>query len=595
MKPETENKTDYKYNLKVYFSLLGKHKALFIGLLLVILLVELLLVVDKFLFKILIDNGTDFAAGTLARPEFVQILILIAAIFLGAVIAKSIGQWLKIHMINLLDVDLMLEIKQMFFNHLIHLSHNFHTTHKTGSLISKLIRSGYAIEKFTDVLVFNVFPLIFQVIVVAASLIYFSILPGLVVFFVVVAFLTFGVILQTIQQKYIVVANEAEDREKANISDVFVNVDAIKYFGKEQEIKKRFLNYIKTTKEKVLKYWGYYRWLDAGHLFIISSGLFLLMYFPILDFLDGNITLGTLTFIFTIYGNLIGPLFGFMHGIRGFYRSMADFESLFKYGKVENDIKDARDARKLEIKNGSIEFKNVDFKYAKRKNLFENFSLKINKNEKVALVGHSGCGKSTLVKLLYRLYDVLNGEILIDGKNIKEIKQESLRSEMSMVPQECILFDDTLYNNIAFSRPSATREEVMEAMRFAQLDEFVKYLPDKENTLVGERGIKLSGGEKQRVSIARAVLANKKILILDEATSSLDSETEHEIQRELETLMKGRTSVVIAHRLSTIMSANKIIVMENGKIVQIGNHSQLIKKKGPYKKLWNLQRGGYIK
>ena len=193
------------------------------------------------------------------------------------------------------------------------------------------------------------------------------------------------------------------------------------------------------------------------------------------------------------------------------------------------------------------------------------------------------------------MYNLQGGEILIDGKNIEEFKQESLRSELSIVPQECVLFDDTIYNNIKFSNPQATRKEIMEAIRLAQLDKIVNKFPDKEKTIVGERGVKLSGGEKQRVSIARAILANKKILVLDEATSALDSQTEHEIQKALDTLLEGRTSIIIAHRLSTIMNADRIIVMKGGSVVEQGNHNTLIRKNGEYQKLWNLQKGGYIK
>ena len=218
--------------------------------------------------------------------------------------------------------------------------------------------------------------------------------------------------------------------------------------------------------------------------------------------------------------------------------------------------------------------------------------MKIPEDKKIALVGLSGSGKTTIVKLLYRFYDIDSGQILIDGKDIRDFKQESLRGEMSIVPQECILFDDTIYNNVAFSKPSASKEEVMSAIKFAQLDKVIEKLPEKEQTIVGERGIKLSGGEKQRVSIARALLADKEILILDEATSSLDSETEFETQKDLNKLMKGRTSIIIAHRLSTIMNADRIIVLRNGKIIQSGKHSELVKEKGEYQRLWNLQKEG---
>jgi len=276
------------------------------------------------------------------------------------------------------------------------------------------------------------------------------------------------------------------------------------------------------------------------------------------------------------------PLFSFVHGMRGFYRSMADFQALFEYMDYENEIKDASRAKNLVVRRGDIEFKNVEFHYTKKKRIFKNFNLKIKQREKVALVGPSGCGKSTLIRLLYRLYDPQDGAIYIDGKDLKQFKQESLRSELSIVPQECVLFDDTIYNNIAFSRPGATKKEVLQATHFGQLDRIIRDFSEGVNTIVGERGVRLSGGEKQRVSIARAILANKKVLILDEATSSLDSETEHEIQHDLDKLMEGRTSIIIAHRLSTIMKADKIIVMENGKITQIGTHNQLIKNPGTF-------------
>jgi ABC-type multidrug transport system fused ATPase/permease subunit len=334
--------------------------------------------------------------------------------------------------------------------------------------------------------------------------------------------------------------------------------------------------------------------MDSGQALIIGLGTLFLIFFTVQDFLANKITIGSLVFIFSTFGALTGPLFRFTWGMREFYQSMADFESLFKYGKIENEIKDPASGKKAKIQKGEIEIKNISFSYGKRK-IFENLSLSIPKNKKIALVGPSGCGKTTLVKLIYRLYDVQVGKITIDGKDVKNFEQESYRSEMSIVPQDCALFDDTVYNNIAFSNPTASRKDVFAAIKFAQLDKIIEKFPQKENTVVGERGVKLSGGERQRVSIARAVLANKKVLVLDEATSSLDSETEHEIQKDLEILMKDRTSIIIAHRLSTIMKADTIVVMDKGKIVQMGNHEHLIKQEGLYKKLWQLQKGGYIK
>jgi len=562
--------------------------------LLLVLIVEAKFAVTKFLFKILIDRGGEFVSGSLTSEKFAIILMGLASIYVFVLIISAISNWGDHKLLNRIEASMITDVKRHYFNHLVHLDHNFHTTNKTGSLISRLIRGSRSIESMTDTLVFNFSPLIFQILIVGGSLFVISWVPALVVLLTVVLFLTFSLTLQNFSRKANLEAVRQDDREKGHVADILTNIDSIKYFGKEKIIKHNFGKVATKTERRALKHWNYYVWLTSGQGIILGIGTFFSLYFPMVQFLNGNFTLGEITFIYTIYGNLVGPMFSFVHGIRNYYRIMADFEALFKYGKVKNKIKDKKSAKDLKIKKGKIEFNKVYFQYNKRK-IFKNFNLEIKENEKVALVGHSGSGKSTLVKILYRLYDLEKGEILIDGKNIKDFKQESLRSELSIVPQECILFDDTVYNNIKFSNPKATRKQVLQAIKFAQLDEVIKEFPKKENTIVGERGVKLSGGEKQRVSIARAILANKKILVLDEATSSLDSETEHEIQRDLMRLMKGRTSIIIAHRLSTIMHADKIVVMEKGKIVQIGKHNTLINQKGQYKKLWNLQKGGYIK
>jgi len=591
---KNKEKINFKYNLSMYWSILKKYKLLLFGLLFSVLIVESLFIVDKFMFKRIIDDGEKFMGGALTSVIFTKTLIIIAIIFTSIVVMRTVGKWINIHLVNILSSKMILNLKRKYFNHIIGLSHNFHTTHKTGSLISRMNRGAGAIEDMTDIIVFNFAPMIFQLVIVGAALAYFSWVPALVIVIITISFISYSFFIQQIQQSSKLKHISTQDREKGFISDIFMNIDSIKYFGKEKDIQKRFATKTEKTRRTAIKHWGYYRWFDAGQIFILGVGTFFLIYFPLMDFLAGAMSLGTLVFIYTVYGNVVGPMFGFVWGMRGFYRSMADFQYLFEYGKIENDIKDKPGARDLVIHEGTIEFNNVGFKYHKRK-MFENFNLKIKKNEKIALVGHSGCGKTTLIKLLNRLYDVDKGKILIDGKNIRDFKQESVREETGIVPQECILFDDTLYNNIKFANPEVSRREIIKAIKFAQLDKTIKDFPKKENTIVGERGVKLSGGEKQRVSIARAILANKKILVLDEATSSLDSETEHEIQKDLAKLLESRTSIIIAHRLSTIMHANRIIVMKKGKIVQQGSHRQLIKQPGEYKKLWNLQKGGYIK
>ena len=585
---------NYKYNLKIYLNILNNYKSIFYTLILIILILEVTNVADKFLFKEIIDRGTDFVAEKITSEHLIKILSTVALIYISIITIRFLGKWSQIHLINKLEGNMIFDLKNKFFKHLVNLSHNFHTSHKTGSLISRLIRGGGAVERMTDLILFNLVPLIFQLIISIISIVYFDYSAAIVIFLTGTIFVLYSLVIQNVQKNANIKAIEAEDFEKANISDILTNIDSIKYFGKENFIKNKFFDISNKTKNAIVKNWSYYRWLDSVQNLILGIGTFFLIYLPLVKFLNHMLSLGTLSFIYIIYGTVVMHLFGFVHAVREYYRSMADFESLFQYGRIENDVKDENNAKNLIIKEGIAEFRNVSFSYKKRQ-IFNNFNLKINKDEKVALVGPSGSGKTTLIKLLYRFYDVGKGEILIDSHNINKFKQESLRSELSIVPQECVLFDDSIYNNITFSNPKASRNDVMKAMKFAQLDKIVKTFPKKENTVVGERGVKLSGGEKQRVSIARAILADKKILVLDEATSSLDSETEHEIQKDLQKLMQGRTSIMIAHRLSTIMRADKIVVMDKGKIVQIGKHENLIKKEGLYKRLWNLQKGGYIK
>ncbi len=590
-----DREIDFKYNIKIYLELLKKHRTLALAVLFTVIVIQSSFILDKLLFKIIVDKGTTFLDGSLLTDQFVTVLLLVAASYATIVLLRSTLDWLQHHLLIKLDSSLIRDLKRKFFNHIIHLSYNFHTTRKTGQIISRLIRGGHAVERMTDTLVWNFAPLIVQMATIIVSLIYFEWISAVAVVAISIVFVSFSVFMQHIQKVANVKALKVEDFEKANIADIFANIDSIKHFGKEAYIRNRFAKLTADTKLFQVKHWNFFRWSSAGQKLIVGLGYILVLYYPVVSLLSGETTLGTVTFIFAAYGNITGSLFSFTHGIRNYYRLMADFESLFHYNKIENDIKDKKASPDLTVKKGTIEFKNVAFSYPKRKTLFKDFDLKIGKNQKVALVGRSGSGKSTLIRLLYRLYDVSTGSVLVDGKDIRDVKQESLRSELSIVPQECVLFDDTIYNNIAFSRSGASKEEVMTAIKSAQLEDLIARLPQKEKTIVGERGVKLSGGEKQRVSIARALLADKKILVLDEATSSMDSETEHRIQEALKKLMKGRTTIIIAHRLSTIMHADKIVVLENGEIVQTGKHSELIGRKGVYKKLWNLQKGGFIK
>jgi len=584
---------DYKYNFSMYWKFVSKYKFLAFFLVILVFLREGLQLVDNYFIKIIIDKLELFAQGSIVKEALIAVFISLIFWYVGLVLVRIIVTFGRIHILNVLESDTIRDLKNYFFQHLVHLSHNFHTSNKTGSLISRLVRGGSAMEGLTDVFIFNFFPTFFRMLLILITLLVFSLRSAFFMFIIMLVFVIFSYIMQNKQAPYNLAANDQEDIEKAHVSDYFTNIESIKYFGKESYTNKRFAKQVDETRAKKLKAWQFYRFVDIGYSAIITLGLLVLVSISVYEHVQGYISLGDLSFVITTYFSLIPSLFGFTFGLRGFYHSMTDFQSLFAYSKEVNDVKDVESAKKLVVRRGAISFDSVTFAYKERK-VIKDFSLDIKPGEKVALVGHSGSGKSTLVKLLYRLYDIQSGIISVDDNDISKVKAQSLRNEMSIVPQECVLFDDTIYNNIAFSNSKATRKEVMQAMKFAQLDKIVKLFPDQYETIVGERGIKLSGGEKQRVSIARAILANKKILVLDEATSALDSRTEFDIQRDLERLMKNRTTIIIAHRLSTIMSADRIVVMDKGKIVQIGNHKTLIKEKGEYRKLWDLQKGGYL-
>lgn len=593
MVSKENKKINLRENMKKYFELIFMTKWKFGFLVLVVILLQLANLAQKYLFKFVMDGGEKFVAGSLIYSSFTRLLTLIAIVYISLSGFNSILNWIEIHLINRIESNSVFYLKKKYFEHVIGLSHRFHSNHKTGSLISKLSRGSGAIERITDYIIFNFLPLFIQIIITSLAIFYLDKMSVLVILGIIIAFVTFSLFMTRIQEEANVIANENEDVEKATISDYLSNVETIKYYGKEKFVKDNFNKIVSKTRDGFVKFWDYGRWFDFGQGIILGIGTVLIFYFPLKSFLNGQNTLGDIAFIYTAYIGLINPLYRFVHNIKGFYQAIIDSKGLFDYDKFNNEIQDLPNSKNLIVNSGRIDFENVEFRYHNR-NIIKGINLSINPGEKVALVGHSGSGKTTIIKLLYRFYNLKSGVIKIDGNDVTQFKQESLRSELSIVPQEGILFDDTIFNNIKFSNPRASRKEVMNAIKLAQLGDFVNNLPDKENTIVGERGVKLSGGERQRVSIARALLANKKILVLDEATSALDSKTENEIQKGLEKLMKGRTSIIIAHRLSTIMNADKIVVLDKGKIVQIGKHSELINRSGVYKQLWELQKGGYI-
>jgi ATP-binding cassette subfamily B protein len=330
--------------------------------------------------------------------------------------------------------------------------------------------------------------------------------------------------------------------------------------------------------------------LNIGQGFIIAAGLTLVMYRAGVGVVNGTMTVGEFVLVNAYLLQLYQPLnmLGFMY--REVKQALVDMESMFRLLRVEREIQDKPGAQPMAATGGAVEFRNVDFRYEARRPILHDVSFSVPAGKTVAIVGPSGAGKSTISRILFRFYDVESGSVRIDGQDIRDVTQDSLRRAIGIVPQDTVLFNDTLFYNIAYGRPGATREEVDEAARLAHLQQFIAHLPDGYDTKVGERGLKLSGGEKQRVAIARTILKRPRILIFDEATSALDTHTEKEIQANLREVSVERTTLVIAHRLSTIIDADEIIVLEKGRIVERGRHAALLERDGVYAALWRRQQ-----
>jgi len=596
----SSEKPNLKYTLKVFWGFVKKYQWVFYLIVLFMFLNELVHFFDNFLFKYLVDKSTLFSQGTLDATLFTKLIITALIVYLAVKLFGALLWFYTFKFVNKLEASVMNDIEKRSFWHIITLSYRFHINKRTGSLISKFTRGVSKVESFTDAVVFNFIPSVFRLALSFGVIFYLDVYTAIALVVMCLAFMVMGVIFTSWQKIPQEEANDREDDLKHNLSDIFINVETVKYFAKEKTTYHFFERLSQRLKESRRKFWDRFSWYFAMENIIFGIGFSAIFYLSFHSFKMGRIGLGDITLIYTAVLTLVPQLFSLMHGYRNFVRSSVDVSDLFQMYKEENEVKDVEEAPELQVSQGEIEFSDVCFTYpkewGKRDNehdaVIRNFSLYVPQNSKIALVGPSGSGKTTVVKLLYRLFDLDSGQIKIDGQDISKVGQESLRDSMSIVPQEPLLFNNTIYFNVAYANPSASEKEVWKAMKMARLDLLINRLPKKDKTIIGERGVKLSGGEKQRISIARALLANKRILVLDEATSALDSETEREIQKDLDRLMENRTTLMIAHRLSTIMNADLIVVLDEGKVVEIGNHDQLLAlKDGLYRKLWRIQQG----
>ncbi len=477
------------------------------------------------------------------------------------------------------------------FRHLHRLDLDFHLNRQTGGLSRDIDRGTSGISFLMRFMVFNIVPTLLEIIMVISILfINYGILFALITLASILAYVAFSVYATERRTRFVREANQADSSSNTRAIDSLLNYETVKYFTNEDYEANSYDKQLATWEQAKIKNRLSLFALNGGQAFIIAMAMTSMLALAAYQVSHEKMTLGDFVLINAFMMQLFMPLnfLGFVY--REIKGSLANIENMFGLLDRKPKVEDDENAAQLVIKQGQIEAKRLSFHYQQDREIIKDISFKVNAGEKVAIVGKSGSGKSTLVKLLFRFYDVTQGEIRVDGQNIKEVSQQSLRQHIGIVPQDTVLFNDTLFANIQYGNPSASKEAVQQAIEMAHLTDFIDSLPQKEQTVVGERGLKLSGGEKQRVAIARTILKNPSILIFDEATSSLDSQSEQAILSAINEVAKDRTSVVIAHRLSTIVDADNIIVMQQGEIVEQGNHQALLNQKGLYATMWQLQQ-----
>ena len=477
------------------------------------------------------------------------------------------------------------------FRHLHSLELEFHLSRQTGGISRDIDRGGNGFGFLMRMMVFNIVPTLIELCMVAAILfINFSVYYALIILVSVGIYIYFTVVTTEWRNRFVREMNQLDSQTNTRAIDSLLNYETVKYFNNEEHEAGQYDNNLAQWETSRLKTRMTLMLLNSGQALIIAFGMVALLWMAAQDVVNGNMTIGSLVMINAYILQLFLPLNFLGMVYREVRRALTDIENMFALLKKQPKVSDVQDAQNLSVQKGEIEFKDINFAYHSERPILKNLSFKVAAGEKVAIVGASGSGKSTIARLLFRFYDVGSGQILIDGQPIDQVSQLSLRQAIGVVPQDTVLFNDSIYNNVAYGRPEASRAEVEEAIRLANLDKFIDSLPEKENTKVGERGLKVSGGEKQRIAIARVILKKPPILLFDEATSALDSATEKSILRSFDTLTEGHTSLVIAHRLSTIIDADQILVMDQGEVVEQGTHQQLLAMNGRYKTMWQLQQ-----
>ena len=581
---------NYKTSVKDVFKYFWKQLWKIKGLFMLTVITMIFLNVLQLMVPIYFSNIVDIAASDkLSSSEIVGWVMQYFWYFVFTMIWMFFLWRILDFSMNYSTTRLVYNITQNCFNNLHHHSYNFFVNNFSWALIKKTSRLGHSLSSMHDIIIWDILRSIITVTFVITVFFFQHTLLWAVYASWIIGFLLVAYYLNTYRIPYVKSAAEESSRVFGHYSDTVTNNFNIKLFWSFFKEKWIFIQALEKWRQKDLKSIFVFMAIFFAVSLIAFGWQIASLYIGIQLWFDGLISIWVFVLLVTYQQMIWQQLFGLSFIMSRISENLWNSMEMLDILNTPHEVKDIQWAKPINITKWQVIFENIDFSYDNNEKVFENFSLKINPWEKIAIIGSSWSGKSTLIKLLFRFYDIQKWRILIDNQDISKVKQDSLRSQISMVPQEPILFHRSLQENIAYAKPDANKQEIIQAAKLAHCHEFIKRLPEGYESLVGERWIKLSWWEKQRVAIARAILAKNKILVLDEATSSLDSESEKYIQDALDKIMEWKTIIAIAHRLSTIMKMDKIIVMEQWKIVQQWTHKDLLQKWGHYSKLWNIQ------
>lgn len=532
-------------------------------------------------------SGQITSAATAAAGVPIAIIL---AYGLARIMALGFGE-LRDAIFAKVSARAIRQVALQTFEHLHRLSLRFHLDRRTGGMIRSIERGTAGIEFLLSFMLFNIIPTLIEIVMVCGILWYmFNGWFAFVTFVTIAGYIAFTLTITEWRTKYRREMNASNSEANSKSIDSLLNYETVKYFGNEGHEARRYEVALATYEKASIDSKVTLSMLNLGQATIIAVGLAVIMVMAGQGVVNHTMTVGDFVLVNTYLIQLYIPLnfLGFIY--REMRQSLIDLEDMFQLLKIDTEVEDTADAQPLHLTKGEVRFDHVSFGYDKRREILKDVSFIVPAGKTVAIVGSSGAGKSTISRLLFRFYDVGSGSIQIDGQDIRHVTQKSLRAAIGVVPQDTVLFNDTIHYNIAYGRPDATHEEVEKAAYMARIHELVSSMPDGYKTTVGERGLKLSGGEKQRVAIARTILKQPGILLFDEATSALDSKTEQEIQASLREVSKGHTTLVIAHRLSTVVDADEILVLDQGQIIERGSHAELLKLNGKYASMWARQQ-----